>query len=71
MDSRATLEGLDVDQEFVGAAGKLRDRLEFRRVYSIQDPRERQSIVKAWNREKQTRWQLLLESTKARRARRQ
>jgi len=69
-DSAASLAGVDVDQEYAAAASKLRDRQEFRRVYSIQDPGERRRIVMAWPRDKQTRWQLELERSKARRARR-
>jgi hypothetical protein len=61
---------LNLDREYEGAAEKLRDRAEFRRVYRIQDPAEKQRIMKTWGPEKQRRWAWQIAQTKARRARR-
>jgi DNA primase len=67
----ATMAGIDLDREYEGAAVILRDRAEFRRVYRIQDPAEKQRIMKSWTPEQQRRWAWQIAQTKARRARRQ
>ncbi len=69
-DAAATMAGLDLDREYEGAAVNLRDRAEFRRVYRIQDPAEKQRIMKLWTPEQQRRWAWQIAQTKARRARR-
>jgi DNA primase len=69
-ESAAAQAGINLDQEYVGAAQSLHDRPEFRRVYRIQDLTERSRIVKEWGKEKQMRWQLELARLSARRARR-
>jgi DNA primase len=67
----AGMGGIDLDREYEGAAVILRDRAEFRRVYRIQDPAEKQRIMKSWTPEQQRRWAWQIAQTKARRARRQ
>jgi DNA primase len=67
----AAMGGIDLDREYEGAAVILRDRAEFRRVYRIQDPAEKQRIMKSWTPEQQRRWAWQIAQTKARRARRQ
>jgi hypothetical protein len=69
-ESAAAQAGINLDQEYVGAAQSLHDRPEFRRVYRIQDLTERSRIVKEWAKDKQMRWQLELARLSARRARR-
>jgi hypothetical protein len=70
-DAAAALGALDLDREYEGAAVNLRDRAEFRRVYRIQDPAEKQRIMKSWTPEQQRRWAWQIAQTKARRARQQ
>jgi hypothetical protein len=67
----AALGGLDLDREYEGAAVILRDRAEFRRVYRIQDPAEKQRIMRSWTPEQQRRWEYRIAQTKARRSSRQ
>jgi len=69
-EAAAGMGTLNLDREYEGAAEKLRDRAEFRRVYRIQDPAEKQRIMKSWGPEKQRRWAWQIAQTKARRARR-
>ena len=70
-NAAAAMQGIDLDREYEGAAVNLRDRAEFRRVYRIQDPSEKQRIMKSWTPEQQKRWAWQIAQTKNRRARRQ
>lgn len=70
-DAAATIGTINLDREYEGAAQQLRDRAEFRRVYRIQDPAEKQRIMKSWAPEKQRRWAWQIAQKNARRARRQ
>lgn len=60
--------GLDLDREYEGAAEKLRDRSEFRRVIRIQDPAERRRIMTEWSPERKQRWMWLRADLSARRS---
>jgi DNA primase len=40
--------GLDLDREYEGAAERLRERAEFRRVRAITDPEERRRVMAGW-----------------------
>lgn len=48
--------GLDLDREYDGAAERLRERAEFRRVRHIADPEERRRIVAGWPAKMQERY---------------
>jgi DNA primase len=48
--------GLDLDREYEGAAERLRERAEFRRVRTIADPEERRRIVAGWPVKMQERY---------------
>ena len=50
------LAGLDLDEAYVTALDKLRDRAEFRRVRAIADPDERRRIRSGWSPETQSRY---------------
>jgi len=68
-EGAAARPGLDLDREYVGAAEKLRDRAEFRRVVRIQDPGERRRIMTAWTPERKQRWMWLKAGLKSRKSR--
>jgi len=70
-EAAAALAGLDLDREYEGAAEKLRDRTEFRRVNAVEDPDERRRIMAQWSAQTQERYAWLRAAQRARRTRRQ
>ena len=67
----ASLAGLDLDREYEGAAEKLRDRTEFRRVNMVQDPDERRRIMAQWSAQTKERYAWLRAAQRSRRTQRQ
>lgn len=56
-------EGFDLDREYEGAAERLRERQEFRRIRTVADPMERQRIMQGWSPKMKERysWQRVRE----------
>jgi replicative DNA helicase len=70
-EAASALGGLDLDREYEGAAEKLRDRAEFRRLTAVEDPAERRRIMALWTAQTKERYAWLRAAQKSRRARRQ
>lgn len=62
---------LKLDQEYVGAVDKLRERAEFRRVEVVRDPEERRRIMTQWSAAMKQRYTYFTAAQRARRPRRQ
>jgi len=61
--------GLDLDLEYEGAAERLRERADFRRLNTIQDPDERRRIMAEWPVKKRERYTWLRARERAERPR--
>jgi hypothetical protein len=61
--------GLDLDREYEGAAERLRERADFRRINAVQDPGERRRIMAEWPEKKRERYTWLRARERAERSR--
>lgn len=61
--------GLDLDREYEGAAERLHERADFRRLHTVQDPDERRRIMAEWPPKKRERYTWLRARERAERPR--